>query len=152
MPKIIRAEFLHYQNPSRNSDKVFNVFLVEEGSGNFACITEYGRRQNRLVRKPLCSGVSLEQAERKFRQKVFAKRNHRDTPYVDYAVGYRISMFAFENNFDPERSGEVSHQSQQSEQPEQNVLEFPGRKSSERRPDPKQRGILNQGQLDSLEI
>ena len=67
MPEIVRAEFLKYHNPSRNSDKVFNIFLIEEAGGTFACVTEYGRRWTRLIRDTLCAGASQAAAESLFR-------------------------------------------------------------------------------------
>lgn len=47
--RIIDAEYLHYCNPSRNSDKVFNIFLVEEDDGGHSSISEYGRRERRWL-------------------------------------------------------------------------------------------------------
>ena len=62
MPQIVRAEYLKYYNPSRNSDKIFNVFLIEDEDGTFSCISEYGRRGNKLVRDSLCTRASREVA------------------------------------------------------------------------------------------
>ena len=99
MPQIVRAEYLKYYNPSRNSDKVFNVFLIEDEDGTFSCISEYGRRGNKLVRDPLCTKASREVAESKLRQKLLAKRNHRETPYSDDPFGRSISGIAEEYEF-----------------------------------------------------
>ena len=56
MPRIIRAEFLSYFNPRLNSDKLFNVFIVEDDDGTFRCIAERGRRGTNLARDVLCTG------------------------------------------------------------------------------------------------
>ena len=159
MPQIVRAEYLKYYNPSRNSDKVFNVFLIEDDDGDFSCISEYGRRGNKLVRDPLCTKANREVAESKFRQKLFAKRNHRETPYTDDSFGRSISGIADEYEFKQvENSAESSIRVNQfspdgSEvRQKQNVIKFPNKKTENKRQKPKQSGIFNQKQFDSLEI
>lgn len=159
MPRIVRAEFLKYRNPSRNSDKVFNIFLIEEdGGGRFSAVTEYGRRGNRLVHDTLCQNASREMAESRFRQKLSAKRNHRETPYTDDFSGSPYSQIAGEfgfnesNNFDNSSSERVTQIIQPAK-----VIQFPlGEKIAEKREagriNPKQSGILNREQFDSLEI
>jgi hypothetical protein len=82
MPRIIRAEFLSYYNSRRNSDKLFNVFVVEDDDGSFSCIAERGRRGTRLVRDVLCDREDRYVAEGKMRQKfslnaITAKRHTR---------------------------------------------------------------------------
>ncbi len=62
--RIIDAEHLRYCNPARNSDKIFNIFLVEEDDGRHSCISEYGRKGTSLVRVVVCSNKSLPVAER----------------------------------------------------------------------------------------
>ena len=159
MPQILRAEFLKYYNPSRNSDKVFNVFLIEEADGTFSCISEYGRRGNKLVRDPLCTRASREVAESKLRQKLFAKRNHRETPYTDDAFGGSISGIAEEYEFKQtgNNSGYPSNMNQLSPvvsevRQKQNVIKFPDKCIESKRQKPKTSGIFNQEQFDSLEI
>jgi hypothetical protein len=159
MPRIVRAEFLKYYNPIRNSDKVFNVFLIEETDGTFSCFSEYGRRGNRLVRDTLCTNASREVAEGKLRQKLLAKRNHRETPYSDDLFGQSISGIVEEYGFNRAEnidadSIEVS-QSSQTEKPARqkpNIIQFPNVKAEHKRQKPKQNGILNRQQFDSLEI
>lgn len=141
--RIIDAEYLHYRNPSRNSDKVFNIFLVEEDDGSYSCISEHGRRGTSLVRVVVCSNKSLPVAERAFRQKLEAKRNHRETPYWDSPEGADQSPFANEfssrQNFPNRTSSPTVAGALEKEKP-----------AADRRS--KMNGILNQGQIDSLEI
>ena len=141
--RIIDAEYLHYCNPARNSDKVFNIFLVEEDDGSHSCISEHGRRGTSLVRVVVCSNKSLPIAERAFRQKLEAKRNHRETPYWNSPEGADQSPFARECRA---AQNSANHTSQpivagalEKEKP-----------AADRRS--KMNGILNQGQIDSLEI
>lgn len=159
MPQIVRAEYLKYCNPSRNSDKVFNVFLIEDEDGTFSCISEYGRRGNKLVRDPLCTKASREVAESKLRQKLLAKRNHRQTPYSDDSFGRSISGIAGEYDFkqagrNSENLNDVNQFSPAlTEIPKkQNVIKFPIDKVKSKRQNPKPNGIFNQEQFDSLEI
>ncbi len=160
MPKIIRAEFLSYYNPSRNSDKIFNVFVIEDDDGTFRCVAERGRRGTNLVRDVLCTGEAHYIAEGKMRQKVFAKRNHRETPYTDETFGSNYSPFAREYGYSGARSESVSANQTSPPTPvraaasprKQNVIEFPAEKKEKPRQPPKQSGILNQEQFDSLEI
>lgn len=158
-PRIIRAEFLSYCNSRRNSDKLFNVFVVEEDDGCFSCIAERGRRGTNLVRDVLCTGEARYVAEGKMRQKVFAKRNHRETPYRDETFGSNYSPLAREYGYSGARSESVDTNQTSSSTPvrfasprKQNVIEFPAKKKAKPRELPIQRGILNQDQLDSLEI
>lgn len=138
--RIIDAEYLHYCNPARNSDKVFNIFLVEEDDGRHSCISEYGRRGTSLVRVVICSNKSLPVAERAFRQKLEAKRNHRETPYWDSPDAADQSPFAREKqNFVDRTSSPIAVGSPEKE-----------KQGADRRS--KMNGILNQGQIDSLEI
>lgn len=159
MPRIVRAEFLSYYNSARNSDKVFNVFLIEETDRTFSCVTEYGRRGNRLVRDTLCASQSREAAEGKLRQKLIAKRNHRETPYSDDAFGFNYSQVAGEYDFSPSSGESNANRVNQSAVEPQNsvrqkakIIEFPTEKKEVRRNKPEQTGILNKSQFDSLEI
>lgn len=159
MPRIVRAEFLKYYNPSRNSDKVFNIFLIEEDGGRFNAVTEYGRRGRRLVRDTLCAGASREAAESRFRQKLSAKRNHRETPYTDDFSGSPYSQIAEEFGFNQSNSFEnpSSERVIETRQPAK-VIQFPlgeevaEKQKQKRRLNLKQSGILNREQFDSLEI
>lgn len=159
MPRIVRAEFLSYFNSAKNSDKVFNIFLIEDDNGTFRCVTEYGRRGNRLVHDTLCASQSREAAESKLRQKLITKRNHRETPYSDDAFGFNYSQVAGEYDFSSSSGESNANRTNQSAVEPQNsvrrkakVIEFPTEKKEVRRQKPEQTGILNKNQFDSLEI
>lgn len=159
MPRIIRAEYLSYYNPARNSDKLFNIFLVQEDDGTFSCITENGRRGSTLVRRTLCSKTGRATAESKFRQKLDDKRYHRDTPYAVEAFGANYSQIAREYASDRTQNESVAVNQSRRNIPvnsaaltNKNVIPFPASKKEKSREQPKHSGILNQEQLDSLEI
>jgi len=159
MPRIVRAEFLSYYNARRNSDKLFNVFLIEDDDGTYRCVSEYGRRGNNLVRDTLCTRTTRSLAENYLRQKLSAKRNHRETPYTDEPFGYNYSPLAREYNFTSAQSSFIlpaeTNQpaaSGKSSEPKRNVIAFPAEKTAKTRQKPKPTGILNQEQFDSLEI
>lgn len=158
MSRIVRAEFLSYYNAPRNSDKLFNVFVIED-DGTFRCVSEYGRRGNNLIRDTLCTKATRDLAESKLRQKLAAKRNHRETPYTDELLGYNYSPLAREHGF-AGTQGENQTLSR-SRQPlsfneavraKTNVIEFPSKPSQEKSEKPAKTGILNQEQMNSLEI
>lgn len=159
MPHIVRAEFLSYYNSARNSDKVFNVFLIEDDDGTFRSVSEYGRRGSNLVRDTLCTKQRRETAESKLRQKLAAKRNHRETPYTDEPFGYNYSQIAREYDFGSARNEDVNSvraaqlsNTTSSVEPKQNVVEFPIKPATKIKEKPKKIGILNQEQMNSLEI
>ena len=162
MPQIVRAEFLSYYNPRRNSDKLFNVFVIETDDGYFSCVSEYGRRGTNLVRDTLCTRATREFAESKLRQKLTAKRNHRETPYTDEPFGYNYSQLAREYGYnnrtenDGAASNRTSRQSATAVEivpaAKPNVVAFPVEKKESRKNEPKRAGIFNQEQFDSLEI
>lgn len=157
MPQIVRAEFLCHINFARNNDKVFNVFVIEDDDGTFRCVTEYGRRGSNLVRDTLCVRATRDTAESKLRQKLLAKRNHRETPYMDDFFGHTISRLAREYSFNLARNENANQASQSTPArtatpQKQNVIAFPAEKREKPRQKQKQSGILNQEQFDSLEI
>ena len=41
MPVILKKCFLFHYDPSINSDKVFNLFLIDNENGSFSAISEY---------------------------------------------------------------------------------------------------------------
>lgn len=141
--RIVEAEYLHYSNPVRNSDKVFNIFLVEEGDGSYSCISEYGRRGSSLVRVVICSDKSRSGAERAFRKKLEAKRNHRETPYWESPDGSGQSPYAQELSARSVRASAISTPTiADPAQTQKQAVDRTVRAS----------GILNQGQIDSLEF
>lgn len=160
MPRIVRAEFLSYYNARRNSDKLFNVFLIEDEDGTFRAVSEHGRRGNNLIRDTLCTRATRDFADSKLRQKLTAKRNHRETPYTDEPFGYNYSGLAREYGYES-LAGNTAPNSNQTVQPpatksasmtKANVIAFPAAKKETPRPKPKLTGIINQEQFDSLEI
>ncbi len=143
MPRIFEAEFLYYRNPAQNSDKVYNLFVIENDNGTFSCVTEYGRRGGRLSRDNAAKDRSREAAEDEFRKKLNAKLYHRRTPYLTASGVFVYSPFAEEYRY---ALPTVLPKSVRS-----NVIEFPKKcliEPEKKRP----AGILNQEQLDSLEI
>lgn len=141
--RIVEAEYLHYCNPARNSDKVFNIFLVEEDDETFSCISEHGRNGTSLIRVLICSNKSRSLAERAFNDKVEAKRNHRETPYRNSPIGHENSAFAremFSRTFPKGQDllAKVINTSEMWKQAADSRM--------------KTSGILNQRQIDSLEI
>lgn len=159
MPRIIRAEYLSYYNSARNSDKLFNIFLIEEDDGSFSCLTENGRRGSNLVRRTLCTKTGRTLAESNFRQKVDDKRYHRDTPYQDERFGATYSQIAKDYSFTQTQresygtnQTSLTAQISNSESPKAKIISFPIEKKIEQRQQPKKSGILNEDQFDSLEI
>lgn len=151
MPTIIRAEYLSYYNSSRNSDKLFNVFLILADDGTYSCLTENGRRGSSLVCRTVCENVRRETAESKFWEKVREKRNHRDTPYMNESLGINYSQIASQYQFS-QPNNSVKTNELKKEDPKTKVIDFPIQKSQRESPKPKPGGILNSEQFDSLEI
>ncbi len=162
MPQIVRAEFLSYYNSRRNSDKLFNVFVIEDDGGTFRAVSEYGRRGTNLVRDVLCTRATRDFAMSKLRQKLNAKRNHRETPYTDEPFGYNYSQIAREYDYGNRmtessqiNSNQANGQSvnmENSRAAKAKVIAFPVEKNEIPRTEPKPAGIFNQKQFDSLEI
>jgi hypothetical protein len=143
MPSIIWAEYLSYLNPSRNSDKIYNLFLIAQDDGRFSCISEYGRRGNALIVSTICINRSRQYAEAKLLQKLASKRNHRETPYSNASDERRESRFLTE--FDLPTSyipALIEPELPAKNAPPPPVIAEPK----------KPRGLLNSGQFDSLEV
>ncbi len=152
MPTIVRAEYLSYYNPSSNSDKLFNVFIVLADDGTYSCLTENGRRGSNLVRRVVCEGIRREQAEQKFWGKVRGKRNHRDTPYTNESFGSNYSQIASQYKFNSQSNNSVNTNALKTVEPKTNVISFPVEKTEKQVQKVTQNGILNSSQLDSLEF
>jgi len=150
MPTIVRAEYLGYYNRLRNSDKLFNVFLILNENGTYSCLTENGRRGSSLVRRVVCENVRREQAEQKFWEKVRDKRNHGSTPYTDESFGYSYSQIASQYSINSQTESATATNQVKVSQPKQNVIAFPVEKIQNKKPNAS--GILNSEQFDSLEI
>lgn len=81
MPAILKKSFLFHYDPTINSDKVFNVFVIDNEDGTFSAISEYGRSGTKLNVKPLIENCSLSLAESRFSAKISEKVYHPRTPY-----------------------------------------------------------------------
>lgn len=150
MPIIIRAEYLSYYNPVRNSDKLFNVFLVRNDEGTYSCLTENGRRGSKLVCRIVCEDVRRETAEQRFWEKVREKRNHEATPYTNESFGSGYSQIASEFPFQISANNESPKNSPNPGQKQENVIVFPVEKANAKKPNTG--GLLNSDQFDSLEL
>jgi hypothetical protein len=150
MPKIARAEYLSYYNRLRNSDKLFNVFLILADDGTYSCLTENGRRGSNLVRHTVCENVRRETAEQRFWEKVREKRNHGSTPYTDESFGYNYSQLASQYSFDTQPENAVAKIQVKTVKSKENVIAFPVEKVNTKKAN--LNGILNSDQFDSLEI
>ena len=152
MPIIISAEYLSYYNRLRNSEKLFNIFLIQENDETFSCLTENGRRGSNLVRRTVCERVRRERAESKFWEKVQEKRNHRDTPYTNEISGSNYSQIASQYQVNSQPNNSLKTNELKVIESKTNVINFPIEKSQKQSPKPKPGGILNSEQFDSLEI
>ena len=152
MPTIIRAEYLSYYNRLRNSDKLFNVFLILADDNTYSCLTENGRRGSSLVCRTVCENVRRETAETKFWEKVREKRNHRDTPYTNESFGSNYSQIASQYPFNSQSNNPINTIELKKDEPKTNVIAFPVEKSQSQTPKQNPGGILNSEQFDSLEI
>lgn len=150
MPTIIRAEYLSYYNPSRNSDKLFNVFLILADDGTYSCLTENGRRGSNLVCRTVCAQVRRETAEQKFWEKVQDKRNHSSTPYTNESSGGSYSQLASQYPFDSQTKSITKTNQLNTVQTKENLIAFPIEKVQTKKPNSS--GILNSDQFDSLEF
>lgn len=152
MSTIIRAEYLSYYNSLRNSDKLFNIFLIRNDEGTYSCLTENGRRGSSLVCRTVCENVRRETAESKFWEKVREKRNHRDTPYINESFGSNYSQIVTQYSFDSEPNNSIKTNELKTVESQTNVIAFPAQKGQSQSPKPKPGGILNSEQFDSLEF
>ena len=157
MPTIICAEYLSYYNSSRNSDKLFNIFLIRNDDNTYSCLTENGRRGSSLVRRTVCENVRRETAETKFWEKVREKRNHRETPYTNESFGGNYSQIASQANFNSEsntanKTTETKTTETKTDESKTNVIAFPTERIEKERKQPQTNGILNTEQFDSLEF
>lgn len=82
MPFILKKCFLFHYDPSVNSDKVFNLFLIDNENGSFSAISEYGRSGTRMNVKPLIENCALSLANSKYSAKLNEKIYHKRTPYT----------------------------------------------------------------------
>jgi hypothetical protein len=164
MPQIIKKCFLYHYDSSINSDKVFNLFLIENENGTYSAFQEYGRKDTKLNVKILVERCSLSLAQKRFSEKRFEKINHRRTPYLETlncsyspTIKKHGAMTVSENigfqpakviDFKPaapsQNSSTVPSEEESGEQRAEKAAEKPGRS--------KQIGVLNLNQLDALEF
>jgi len=163
MPEIIKKCFLYHYDSSINSDKVFNLFLIDNKDGTYSAISEHGRNETKLNVKPLVEGCSLSLAQSRYTEKRFEKINHRRTPYIE----------TFNCSYSPtiKKYGVVTVSENVAYQPPAKVIEFKPaapaqttiitsaekesgeQQSQEMVERPKRiRGALNLNQLDALEF
>jgi len=81
MPVILKKSFLFHYDPTINSDKVFNLFIIENENNTYSAISEHGRSGTKLNVKPLIENCSLSMAQSRFSEKLNEKIYHKRTPY-----------------------------------------------------------------------
>ncbi len=161
MPKIIKKCFLYHYDSSLNSDKVFNLFLIDNEDGTNGAISEYGRSETRLNVKPLVERCSLSLARERYSAKRFEKINHKQTPYLEtfnctYSptvkkygavtvsenVAYQPAKVIEFKPASPNQTTLAPIEEKSGEQKSQEIIELPKRV----------RGALNLNRLDALEL
>lgn len=163
MPQIIKKCFLYHYDPSINSDKVFNLFLVDNEDGTYTTISEHGRSETKLNVKPLVERCSLSLAQNRYSEKRFEKINHRRTPYVEtFNCSYSPTVKKYgvltvsENVAYPPPPAKVidfkpaAPKDYVSESPKKESGEQSAERDVEKRS--KRIGVLNLNQLDAIEF
>ena len=161
MPFILKKCFLFHYDPSVNSDKVFNLFLIDNENGNFSAISEYGRSGAKLNIKPLLENCSLSLAQSKYSAKLNEKIYHKRTPYthtLNDANSPTLKQFGTANisptkptetakifNFKAVNSNIKPLPTRENKSGGQNVSEEGAKQT-------KKIGVLNLNGLDALEI
>ncbi len=161
MPQIIKKCFLYHCDSSVNSDKVFNLFLIDNEDGSYSTISEYGRSETKLNVKPLVKDCSLSLAQSRYSAKRFEKVHHKKTPYIEtFNCSYSPTVKKYNSvtisenttfqsakvlDFKPADTSQKSSSALEKESGEQTVRETVERRS-------KQIGVLNLNQLDALEF
>lgn len=160
MPVILKKCFLFHYDPSINSDKVFNLFLIDNENGTFSAISEYGRAGTKLNIKPLIENCSLVLANSKYSAKLNDKIYHNRTPYTHTLNGSgspTLQKFSAGNASAP-KTGEPAKvfdfnraDTKTELSPEKN--KSGGQNAGEdKTKNPKRIGVLNLNGLDALEI
>lgn len=161
MPAIIKKCFLYHYDSSINSDKVFNLFLIDNENGTYSAISEHGRSETKLNVKPLVEGCSLSLAQSRYTEKRFEKINHRRTPYIEtFNCSYSPTVKKYgtvtvsENvAYKPAKVIDFKPAA-----PQENISDPPKEKSGEQTSSEtsdkrlKRIGVLNLNQLDALEF
>lgn len=163
MPQIIKKCFLYHYDSSINSDKVFNLFLIDNQDGTYTALSEHGRSETKLNVKSLVERCSLSLAQNRYTEKRFEKINHRRTPYLEtfncsysptvkkYGAVTVSENVAFQPakviDFKPAAPGQNASLPVEEESGEQRA-----EKSADKPGRSKQIGVLNLNQLDALEL
>lgn len=161
MPQIIKKCFLYHCDSSINSDKVFNLFLIDNEDGTYSAISEHGRSETRLNVKMLAEHCSLSLAQNRFSEKRFEKIHHRRTPYVETfncsysptVKKYGVVTLSENVSYKPAKVIDFKPAAPQetvSEPPKKESGEQCANESSDKRL--KRIGVLNLNQLDALEF
>jgi hypothetical protein len=79
---IFKKCFLFHYDSSINSDKVFNLFLIDNRNGTYSAISEHGRSGAKLRVLPLVENCSLALAQSRYSEKLNEKIYHRKTRYT----------------------------------------------------------------------
>ncbi len=157
MPAILKKSFLFHYNPTINSDKVFNVFVIDNEDGTFSAISEYGRSGTKLKVKPLIENCSLSLAESRFSAKINEKVYHPRTPYShtlnpSTSPTYQKLIVAAMTSSVTSESAKVLNFKPAENLPS-SEKESGQQKGSELDAKPSKKiGVLNLNQLDALEI
>ena len=161
MPQIIKKCFLYHIDSSINSDKVFNLFLVDNEDGTYTTISEHGRSETKLNVKPLAERCTLSLAQNRFAEKRFEKVHHKRTPYVEtFSCSYSPTVKKYgvitlsENvSYKPAKVIDFKPAAPQEKISEPPKKESGEQTSSETRDKRSKRiGVLNLNQLDALEL
>ena len=83
MPVILKKCFLYHYDSKINSDKVFNLFIVDHEDGTYSAISEHGRSETKLRVLPLVERCSQSVAEQRYAAKRQEKIFHKSTPYLE---------------------------------------------------------------------
>lgn len=163
MPEIIKKCFLYHYDSSINSDKVFNLFLIDNEDGTYSTVSEHGRSETKLNVKPLVEHCSLSLAQSRYAAKRIEKINHRRTPYIEtFSCSYSPTVKKYgsikvsENvafqpakviDFKPAALNKTTFST-----PTEKTSGEQEPKSDENGKRSKQIGVLNMNQLDALEF
>jgi len=160
MPVIVKKCFLYHYNPAINSDKVFNLFLIDNQNGTYSAISEHGRSGTKLRVLPLARNCSLALAQNRYSEKRTQKVFHKETPYTEtFNCPDSPTLKKFETvaelekpaspatviNFKPAAPDKANQMPAEKESGKQNASEINERRS-------KQIGVLNLERLDALEF
>lgn len=160
MPVIYKKSFLFHYDPSINSDKVFNLFLLDNEDGTYSAISEHGRSGTKLRILPLVENCSLALAQSRYSAKLSEKVYHPKTPYkhtLNAATSPTYKNFSAEKPHvvkPLETAKIIDFKSVESSKSDQSPTEKQSGEqetaASERRS--KRIGVLNLNQLDALEF